>query len=537
MVVDGTRIPAPGISKSRLARPTPPVARTTTTIRASPRPSTTAAPPTARRHDAHHHHRPPPTSGLPTPRRISRPTDPPRRLSRPGAPADRPDPPSTRRRAPEPVTPRRLSAGKPIPPGTRPASRITPSGSRLAPSTSASKRPATSRPARASAEPASARVRLDERPSLPDRGAAAVVRPARRALQESPYARRSSAGGGGVSSRGGTHVVVRKLNMHPGDDDDVESGVQTTQSSRTAQQESSVVRRSSLPRNPDRSLAAPSRRASGPGAVVPGSARRGVSALESFRAARRASLEGVGAEPAAVTAAAPVVSAGGVGGPMGPPSVIPVHPPPEMDLSSVALEERTVGVDISSLPDRPDSVGIGATPVPVSGTPGRRQGARFSDANVYLKDVERLRWSLGRRRSIDVNDPVMPDTPKLRRSSLGMGCVDSDVDRMGSGELQRSSEEEDIARTSSSIATPVRQRSPLKSIFSNGENFVHDAAVVTGRKKDAHAEEDSTPHLAPSLSAMGATPNRSRSSRMLPKLDEYDIDLDMEDVEDLSAGW
>lgn len=254
----------------------------------------------------------------------------------------------------------------------------------------------------------------------------------RAALQMSPYARRSSAGGVRMSP------VTRRLNM-AGDGGE--------------------ARRSS---------------ACGVDRVERGGRGGGVSALESFRAVRRASLERekkVREDGERAQRLRRLSTETGTG-------MVPV---------GAVTEGGEAGA--LPMPDRSDprsELGV-VTPVKKA---TRRASARFSDADVCLDDVERLKNSLGRRRSYDRNEPL-PETPKLRRSSLGKrfeeGCenpyahcgLDDRNGLLGEG-----------------VLGDAMQRSPLRCIERNGDNVsrgIKRASIVPKvdeEEKLAWANED-----------------------------------------------
>lgn len=155
-----------------------------------------------------------------------------------------------------------------------------------------------------------------------------------------------------------------------------------------------------------------------------------------------------------------------------------------------------------ALPDRPDPIG---TPANNKMTPARKmaRSTRFSDANVNLDGVERLRTSLGRRRSIDVHAHILPETPKLRRTHFGN---EEDVDYYAN-----QTPDSDVPEGG------LLERSPLRSIVSNGNKV--------------------SPPLTQQESASAAYTSsfrgRSRMSTRLAKLDDGDLGLGTEEVEDL----
>lgn len=158
----------------------------------------------------------------------------------------------------------------------------------------------------------------------------------------------------------------------------------------------------------------------------------------------------------------------------------------------------------TQLPDRSDPIVPSMSSA--LATPSRKS-SRFSDANVNLSNVERLRTSLGRRRSVDVHSAHLPETPRLRRSILG---TEEDNESFA-----QKMAEMGVSNQASS------ERTPLRSIVSNQNS-------VSKRNKESirFSSKTNTP-----------MESRSRMSSRLAKLDDDDLDLGNEEVEDLGHQW
>lgn len=184
-----------------------------------------------------------------------------------------------------------------------------------------------------------------------------------------------------------------------------------------------------------------------------GGKRPGVSALESFRAARRASAEHAEAEAEEKRKAdkldmkpKPVSASSGTGA---------------VATAAASMEKK------ETLPDRPDPIIPTATMTPQRRTPAksfRRTSGRFSDADVCLDNVERLRSSLGRRRSHSANDGEAPETPKLRRTSLTSSFAKKEDENK---DVNMSENDVPNVEMEIKITPGLAPRSPLKSIGTN----------------------------------------------------------------------
>ena len=259
-------------------------------------------------------------------------------------------------------------------------------------------------------------------------------------------------------------VTPRRLNMAHADDDRRLSNTTTTATA-TARRLSAAkdrladrveTRRESLTGARRESLTGPRRESlTGPRREsltgtrresLPG-ARRGLSALESFRAARRASLEAEKGKQNQDTGDIVMTDVTPAPNPVYSASPVPVAPDP------VAALEQT-------LPDRQDPLGLGSVPLTSNGKP-RRKSTRFSDADICLDGVEQLRKSLGRRRSVGYGERIPEDmeTPTLRRSSIGERLkLQAELEKQEEAERQAALERE-------------RQRLPLGSLEYNKENM------------------------------------------------------------------
>lgn len=234
-----------------------------------------------------------------------------------------------------------------------------------------------------------------------------------------------------------------------------------------------------------------------------GGKRPGVSALESFRAARRASAEHAEAEAEEKRKA----------------DKLDMMPKPVAPSSGTdAIVAAAVGMEVmekkETLPDRPDPILPTATMTQQRRTPAksfRRTSGRFSDADVCLDNVEKLRSSLGRRRSHSANDGEAPETPKLRRTSLTSSFAKKEDENK---DMKMS--ENDVPNVEMEIRnSPVlKPRSPLRSIETNRGNVLGSASPSPpfGQKN-------------------GAEVNSKRLS-FVPHLDDDDA-WENEDVEDL----
>lgn len=492
MVVDGTRIPAPSPSRSRLSRPAqpsriPPPRSNTSTPRRPTRPLDNPNTPTSARRANDTNFISPRSQTTPIRSDLRSPRDPrkqkdfasprdPRKVPlrrTPVKPTDRTDPPSSR-------TPRRTAAaprsnedraqrtGIPAP---RRMSKEPPQrvgvpryGSRLSASSQeppkARARTALNNTSRFQSQhsniPHPSPVKQSNLPQ--PRRLSNTPRPG---LSPSPYARRTS-NGGNIRTMAG--VTPRRLNMAHADDDRRLSNTTTTATA-TARRLSAAkdrladrveTRRESLTGARRESLTGPRRESlTGPRREsltgtrresLPG-ARRGLSALESFRAARRASLEAEKGKQNQDTGDIVMTDVTPAPNPVYSASPVPVAPDP------VAALEQT-------LPDRQDPLGLGSVPLTSNGKP-RRKSTRFSDADICLDGVEQLRKSLGRRRSVGYGERIPEDmeTPTLRRSSIGERLkLQAELEKQEEAERQAALERE-------------RQRLPLGSLEYNKENM------------------------------------------------------------------
>lgn len=339
-------------------------------------------------------------------------------------------------------------------------------------------------------------------------------------LQESPYVRRSSAGGPTASRGGHTAPVPRKLNLSPKTDEVTMGPAPVTPGANS-------VRRGSLPRAPDRPVDNSERR--GSGAATPRS-RRGSNAAESFRDFRRSSLDNANcgedhsnsglatsANPASgqldsvLLASSEVESLHAIRR----ASMDNQHIDIDSRMTEPTLPRSMSLVDESVhatalLPDRVDPT----TPsFPLHPTPSGtgRKPMRFSDAAVYLGDVDRMRDSLGSRRSVDVNDPHFDlETPRLRRSSIGMNGI-----VFGSYE--------------DPMERPI-ERPPLTSIPSNQENVAPVDQIPPSKSIDVgQAFSSKAFHFS-------AAERHRTSMQSITGIDDDHLDLGIdEDVEDLGA--
>lgn len=193
------------------------------------------------------------------------------------------------------------------------------------------------------------------------------------------------------------------------------------------------------------------------------------SALESFRAVRRASLESENADANAQFHR----------------KVNMAEEPETNDavMADVADVPSVPGIQElqkDGLPDRPDPIvsaqaPSGAGPGRTPGKTFRRTSSRFSDADVCLDNVEKLRTSLGRRRSRTMGDGEAPETPKLRRSSLTRNIMNAaaweneDVDMM---DCENSNTGVDVGNE-----TRFPTRAPFQAIQTNHGTEGDSAAV------------------------------------------------------------
>lgn len=188
--------------------------------------------------------------------------------------------------------------------------------------------------------------------------------------------------------------------------------------------------------------------------------RLGGTALESFRAVRRASLESEHANPTEQHSV----------------RVSMEEQPEREDAIMTDVDDFPSGKSIQelqkdALPDRPNPIfsteslntaGQARTP----GKPFRRTSARFSDANVCLDDVEKLRTSLGRRRSRNMGDGDPPETPQLRRSSLTRSIMQAAAAANGDIEM-KDGENNAVGPFDVSGNVGLTARAPLQSIQTN----------------------------------------------------------------------
>lgn len=522
MVVDGSRIPAPGPSRSRLARgstvsriPTRrDVSGNTTPRRVSRAGAEVQQSPTTPRR----------ISNIPTPRRISKapndsnePTI--RRLSRTPAKVnpDRHDPPSLNR------TPRRtalrMSHSNQTDPPTdaettptfRRSSIPTPrraSGANVEsrfPNRITSIRP-HSRLSSASAQDTPVRTRADrpETSQLPDRGTLGIVQPSpnsrrasnqrtsnqRTSMLASPYSRRTSGAGGARNSLLSPPGGRRVSNTANDGNSTQPSGPRRLSSSRPGSRRVSGSSRLLAPgerfQRPDR---VESRRDSN---VSMRSRNGGLSALESFRAVRRASIGSENQTSPPEKSNIETLSNDDTSLDdllQDAKETLETTPTPATPPATPNASAETISMtDIEPLPDRMNAI---ANETPNSKeVNGRRTSTRFSDANVCLDNVERLRESLGRRRSHGIHDGKMPEAPQLRRSSLSKKCAEAAL-------VDQQPGLEEIENT-----TAAWQRSPLRSIETN--------------------RNENSPEL------------KQKRVSIVPQLDDDDLCLN-EDVEDLGV--
>lgn len=353
----------------------------------------------------------------------------------------------------------------------------------------------------------------------------------RSTLRESPYLRRSSAGGPTATRGTATAPITRRLNLALDADECSLNAAPVTPRTSTVSV-TNTMRQGSLPRAPDRPVECTERRMSG--ANTPRS-RRGSNAAESFRDFRRASLDNpssgdeqpeqpefssvnqafVAAEQLdrEFLASSEVESLHA----MRRASVGNEHFEQDGSIVETALPRSMSLVDESAhtktlLPDRVDP--MTPTFIPHSApSQSSRKPMRFSDAAVYLGDVDRMRDSLGNRRSVDVNDPHFDlETPRLRRSSIGMngivfGAYEDPADQQ-SGEL----------------------RAPLVSIPCNQEN-------VAPMDQYAPSKSSGIEQAFSNKSFQTAQVDKYRAaSGRIPGMDDHlDLDID-EEVEDLGAN-
>lgn len=391
------------------------------------------------------------------------------------------------------------------------------------------RRPATRFTTRlSSAHNAEPTRRRGEERGLPDRGTVSILQPSptakrtptdttrvqRPALKASPYARRTSAGGSGRIS---TASVTRKLNMAP-----VEEMEESPARRRTALP-SPAARRLSGARDissrsqeryrtdrveRDQKDRLERRRESG-------SKRMGQNALESFRAVRRASLESneaaekegemqIDMQPMHMEPAQDGES-------MQRETVTAVQPVQIGNLSMDDTESETPREE--PLPDRPDpTTPSGKIPTSKTAAKSRRTSERFSEANICLDNVDKLRLSLGRRRSRGINEDMSHiETPKLRRTSLGKGnfFVRPEMEQ-GADQMMDDMPEEP------NYGLYGVARSPLRSIETNRENV--NSALITNSV----------------FGKMGNNTEISRHFSNTPGLDDDEAWAN-EDVEDLGA--
>ncbi|CAN8067505.1 unnamed protein product [Agarophyton chilense] len=267
----------------------------------------------------------------------------------------------------------------------------------------------------------------------------------------------------------------------------------------TTGHDSLAARRDSLTTGHD-SLAARrdslnSRRDSAGRRISSGSARlqAGLTALESFRAARRASLQaqeldGENTEPAPLQ------------------TEVPKEERPELPSDNITYPDRLDPIVPSSYPSRK----------------GRTISERFNDSDINLENVERLRRSLGGRRSIGPNEEMPKEVPQLRRNSLESymddGQLREDVTPEGVDGITKGVENLHCANDSiDHDQASRRQRSPLRSIEANTD----------------------VPKATEWLSKRYSTSNgeKRRSSILVPDIDDEKAGwpTDDEDVEDLGA--
>lgn len=353
-----------------------------------------------------------------------------------------------------------------------------------------------------------------------------ITRPA---LKESPYLRRSSAGGPAATRDKSTAPVTRRLNLAPDTDEFTPSSAFATPGT-FGVSVSNSIRRGSLTRAPDRPVDNTECRMSG--ANTPRS-RRGSNVAESFRDFRRASLDNassgdnhpdvesdnqtfVASEQldCELTASSEVESLHA----MRRASMDNEHFEQDRSIADAAIPRSMSLVDESAhsktlLPDRVDPM-TPTFPLHSTSSQTARKPMRFSDAAVYLGDVDRMRDSLGSRRSVDVNDPRFDlETPRLRRSSIGMngivfGAYEEPLDQQ-----------------------PGEQRSPLTSIAHNQENVAPMDRYSPSRSSGIEQAFSNKAFLTSAGDKYRATSGR------IPGIDDDHLDLGIdEEVEDLGAN-
>lgn len=196
--------------------------------------------------------------------------------------------------------------------------------------------------------------------------------------------------------------------------------------------------------------------------VSGGNARgqNGMTALESFRAARRASLQADENDNQNVLRGE---------------NDKPASPTIQKGAADSGLADRPS--ECVTFPDRLDPI----VPTGSAFTPARRErrvSDRFNDANINLEHVERLRVSLGGRRSIGPNDQMPEEVPQLRRHSLESYNEDGTLRTAEEyAAYQREKEQKEQREAATNHTSFVqhfdpdsvlkRQRSPLRSIEAN----------------------------------------------------------------------
>lgn len=370
------------------------------------------------------------------------------------------------------------------------------------------------------------------RASLPDGKSAhsvrhtATLKHPRSTLQQSPYVRRSSVGG--TSSRSASISNLKREPVVDAGKNDIRSASTTPRTSNVSM--SSPVRQKSSSYALDRSVESIEGRGSG---VVGVQTRRGSNVAESFRGYRHLSLDNTASIRSSYPKETPqsplstaleqldrelmasakfeslcAIRRASVDNELVEQELqIPQDVQPPFDCDPDTGSGNKSASKNSQLPDRVDAIVPAVQSTSTPNTTPSRKPMRFSDAAVYLGDVDRMRDSLGSRRSVDLNDPHFdPETPRLRRSSIGFGGI-----------------------VFGAYEDPTDHRPPLTSITINQGNVVPvDPVLNTNsfvmdpahRNKPCQSESDDAP----------------KTLNLVPELDDDHLDLGFdEDVEDLSA--
>lgn len=247
----------------------------------------------------------------------------------------------------------------------------------------------------------------------------------------------------------------------------------------------------------------------------------GPSALESFRAVRRASIE----------------SSEGTGKEAVAPMQIDMHAEQateekkdgEAEMENVTnqgQESDEKGMEVEKQPRAPQPLPDRVDPVTPTNklsflrTPSktRRTSDRFGDVNINLDNVERLRKSLGRRRSKGPHEDLSKiETPKLRKiGSYSQPPTLDLANRENAGNEQAASTQTtgDQVIADSQGAGNSQDREPLRSIEINTD--------IEGRMDVADASGNETEKGT----------SKSKGTPPVPQLDD-DGAWENEDVEDL----